>query len=162
MSALCQQRTSDTMLFQRPVRFFDLDQPSGRLRGSTIWLSHDVGTHSPLSRLGLAVGFSNWLAAGPPFATASLLGSCPDIRARNARALTTQSTIMLRYLGRLIFLLIFPRALPAQPDNKHDEAQQPQNTPSNAFCGAHAQLRFNANNKVPLELKYGGCVRERT
>ena len=40
-----------------PVRFFDLDQPTGRLRGSTIWLSHDVGTHSPLSRLGLAVGF---------------------------------------------------------------------------------------------------------
>ena len=28
-----------------------------------------------------------------------------------------------------------------QPNNKHDEAQQPQSTPSNLFCGAHPHSR---------------------
>jgi hypothetical protein len=35
--------------------------------------------------------------------------------------------------------LILPRTLPAQPNNKHDEAQQPQSTPSNPFCGARQE-----------------------
>src|SRR5215469_4447316 len=39
----------------------------------------------------------------------------------------------LRQLGRTIFPLIL-RCTPAQPNDEHDQAQQP---PSNPFCGSH-------------------------
>lgn len=48
----------------------------------------------------------------------------------------------LRHLGRLIFLLILPRTLPAQINNKRNEAQQP---PSNPFCGVQVLEKFHWN-----------------
>ena len=49
--------------------------------------------------------------------------------------------VSLRHLPRLIFLLILPRTLPAQINNKRDEAQQPPSTPNKLLCGAHLLRR---------------------
>jgi hypothetical protein len=35
------------------------------------------------------------------------------------------------------FLLIFGSAEPVEQNNKCDEAQQPQSSPNNPFCGVH-------------------------
>src|SRR5689334_25020879 len=60
--------------------------------------------------------------------------------------------LALWLLGRLIFLLILPRALPAQPNNKEDEAQQ---TPSNSFCGAQVHARRSEERRVGKEWRSG-------
>jgi hypothetical protein len=45
----------------------------------------------------------------------------------------------------LISLLILPRTLSAQPDNKHDEAQHPPGGPGKLGCGAHLLRRQAAH-----------------
>jgi hypothetical protein len=48
----------------------------------------------------------------------------------------------LRHLRRLIFVLILRSADPAQINNKEDEAQQPQSTPSKLMLAPLQRQKF--------------------